>query len=113
MTADEDLVRRFADRVEGLPGLSQKRMFGGVCFLLDGNMIGGCRRPKNADGHFLFRVGKANEATALARPGASPMIHGGRKMGGFVFVDEAACDDDALADWVSLALSYVTTLPPK
>ena len=61
----------------------------------------------------MFRVGKDNEAEALAREGASVAIMGGRRMSGFIFVGEDACDDDALKGWVSLALSYVSTLAPK
>lgn len=113
MAYDEDLARRFRDRLAGLAGLSEKRMMGGVCFLLDGNMIGAASRSKDGAGQFMFRVGKDNEAEALTRPGAAVVAMGGRRMGGFVFVDEAACDDGAMQDWVSLALSYVTSLPPK
>ena len=76
-------------------------------------MIGGADRTRSGVGRFMFRVGKENEAEALSRDGASIMEQGGKRMGGLVFVDEDACDDTALRDWVSLALSFVTTLPPK
>lgn len=113
MAYDEELTRRFQEALDGLPGVSEKRMMGGVCFLLDGNMIGGADRAKNGAGRFMFRVGKDNEAEALSRDGASIMEQGGRRMGGLVFVDEDACDDAALRNWISLSLSFVTTLPPK
>ena len=86
---------------------------GGVCFMVDGNMLGGADRQKNGAGRFMFRVGKDNEAEALSRTGAIPMEQGGKRMGGMVFVDEIACGADALKDWVALALSFVGALPPK
>lgn len=92
---------------------SEKRMMGGVCFLVNGNMLGGANRQKDGTGRFMFRVGKALEAEALARTGAIPMINGERRMGGMVFVDEAACNAHQLQEWVVLALSFVGTLSPK
>jgi hypothetical protein len=88
-------------------------MMGGVCFFHNGNMIGDADRTKDGDGRFMFRVGKDNEAEALSRPGSTIVEQGGRRMGGFVFVDDNACDDQALSEWGFLALAYVTELPPK
>lgn len=113
MAVDELLNERFRDALGGLKGVSEKRMMGGVCFLLNGNMLGGADRTKAGDGRFMFRVGKDNEAEALKRPGASVMEQGGRRMGGLVFVEEAACDDAALKGWVALALDFVGNLPKK
>lgn len=112
MPRDEDLYQRMRDMLDGLAGLSEKRMMGGICFLVDGNMVGGARRTKEGDGHFMLRVGKDNEDEALTRTGTRPMIHGGRKMGGFVYLDEDAAAG-TLRDLCSLALSFVATLPPK
>lgn len=117
MAADEFLNDRFrtaylSTRGEG-SSISEKRMMGGVCFLVDGNMLGGADRQKDGTGRFMFRVGKDLEAEALARSGAMPMINGEKRMGGMVFVDEAACDAPQLREWVVLALSFVDTLPPK
>ncbi|MGI9425815.1 MAG: TfoX/Sxy family protein [Hyphomicrobiaceae bacterium] len=113
MAYDEELASRYRKGLAGQKGISEKRMMGGICFFLDGNMIGGADRTKAGAGRFMFRVGKDNEATALARAGATIMEHGGRRMGGLVFVDEAACDAAALKDWLALTLSFVRTLPPK
>ena len=113
MAYDETLAHRYRVALRDRDGVSEKRMMGGICFLLNGNMIGGANRTKEGEGRFLFRVGKDQEAEALSRPGARIMEHGGRRMGGFIFVDEAACDADAFEGWVSLALGYVDTLPPK
>ncbi|MDH3704094.1 MAG: TfoX/Sxy family protein [Alphaproteobacteria bacterium] len=113
MAYDEILTRRFRDALDDTSAVTEKKMMGGVCFLLNGNMIGGADRTKSGDGRFMFRVGKDNEAEALSRKGATVMEQGGRRMGGLIFVDEKACDDEALKSWVELALSFVSTLPPK
>lgn len=114
MALDEALAERLRDALGGLPGLSEKRMMGGLVFLLDGNMLAGANRDRESgQGHFLFRVGKENAEAAEARPEAIPMIMNGRRMGGFYHVHEEAASDAALAAWVALALSFVKTLPAK
>ena len=114
MAYDADLAARFQDALGGLQGISEKRMMGGACVLLDGNMVGGTHRDKNSgEGFYMFRVGKDNEAVAGARPEATPMIHGGRRMGGFFYVSEDACTDEILAEWIALAVGFAGALPPK
>ena len=113
MAYDESLTARFREALTGMVGISETKMMGGVCFLLNGNMIGGAHREKNGDGRFMFRVGKDNHDEALARPGAMPMDFTGRVMRGFVFVDADACADAVLQDWISFALSFAATLPAK
>lgn len=113
MAYDEDLADRFRGALADLDGLSERRMMGGICFMLDGNMIGGCDRTKDGVRRFIFRVGKENAAQALSRPAAVQMEMGGHTMRRFVFVDESVCDADTLKDWVALALTFVSTLPPK
>ncbi|MCK0069227.1 TfoX/Sxy family protein [Kordiimonas laminariae] len=114
MAYDEYLTDRFRECLEGIMDISEKRMMGGVCFLINGNMIGGADRTKSGEGRFMFRVGKENETEALTREGATIMEQGGRRMSGLIFVAEDACEEDEiLQDWVSLALSFVSTLPPK
>jgi TfoX/Sxy family transcriptional regulator of competence genes len=110
---DEALAQRFRDALRGIKGVSEKHMMGGLCLLVNGNMIGGIDRTKDGADRFMFRVGKANEAKALARPGASAVEMDGRRFGGFVFVDAEACASRALAAWVAMALGYVRTLPKK
>lgn len=89
-------------------GISEKKMFGGVCFLLNGNMLCG-----TGEDRFMFRVGKEQEAEAMARPGAAPMDFTGRKMGGFVYVDVDAAQEAGLESWIDLAARFVGSLPPK
>lgn len=62
---------------------------------------------------FLFRVGKENDQAALARPGATPMIRGGKKMSGYIQVEASDCDVGSMKGWIDLAKSHVATLPPK
>jgi len=111
---DEDLSARLREALEGMTGVSEKRMMGGLCFMLNGNMLGGAHREKSGEQLFMFRVGKDSEAAALSLPGARPMRVGDRSpMRGFVFVDASQCDDSQLKAWVSMALAYVSTLPSK
>lgn len=109
MAYDEGLAEILREDLAERPGLGEKRMFGGLAFLLDGNMLCGVH-PNGA----MMRVGKANEEFALAIPGTRPMDFSGRPMGGFIDVD-----DDCLADparrtrLMALALDFVASLPPK
>jgi TfoX/Sxy family transcriptional regulator of competence genes len=113
MARDEAAEARFRDALAGLEGVSEKRMMGGMCFFLDGNMLGGADRPCGDDARFMFRAGKPNAEAVPGRPGAQPMVMGGRKMRGMVFVDARDCAADALQDWVVLALEHARTLPAK
>ena len=117
MAVDEGLAQRFRDaldRRDGLAGrLTEKRMMGGLCFLLDGGMIGGVDRTKEGVARFMFRVGKPNDATAAAMTGAEPMIQGGRRMSGLFFVREDAMTEPDLERWLALAIGFVETPPPK
>jgi TfoX/Sxy family transcriptional regulator of competence genes len=102
------LDRRLRDRLRP-HGAVDKRMFGGTCFLVGGNMAIGTLK----DG-LIVRVGKDAHAAAVARPGARTFDMTGRPMEGFVSVAGSAVEDDAALDgWVALALAFVRTLPPK
>ena len=90
-------------------GVTDKRMFGGTCFMIDGNMLIGTMK----DG-LIVRVGKNAHASAIKQPGARTFDMTGRPMEGFVTVEgKAMADDAALKVWVDLALAFVKTLPPK
>ncbi|MEO6014688.1 MAG: TfoX/Sxy family protein [Devosia sp.] len=109
MTAASDAM---AERVRPLlakyPSLIEKQMFGGLGFMLDGNMAVGT----TAKGALLVRVDPAKIDDAVEK-GAEIMHMGPRPMTGFVFVDAAALSDKALKDWVAYSLKYAKTLPPK
>lgn len=113
MPHDEGLAQILRDALADVPGVTEKRMFGGLCFLLNGNMLCGVHGDKVGPGA-MFRVGKDNEAAALAVEGAGPMNFTGRKMGGMVDVTpEALADDTSRDEWLRLALDFVGTLPSK
>ena len=113
MAYDEEVAQRFRDGLISLPDVSEVKMMGGICFLMSGNMVGGTHINKSNDPVFMFRVGKDNMDEALSRQGAKTMINGSRPMSGFVEVEASDCDDRDLASWVTLAVSFVGSLPPK
>lgn len=100
-----DLMRQaVADRA----GITEKKMFGGFCYMLNGNMLCGVEV-----GRFMFRVGKELEGQALAKPGASPMDFTGRPMGGIIWVDADEAIDAGLDSWLDFAAQFVGGLKPK
>ena len=108
MAVDENLAERTRAMLAGAGAVREVRMFGGLCFMLNGNMVAGTSKRG-----LLVRVGKERHAEALARPGARPMEMTGRPMEGYVFIDPPPSDERALQDWLDLAIGFVKTLPPK
>jgi TfoX N-terminal domain len=104
----DELVGRLRDALAGRRGVTEKRMFGGVCFMLYGNML--CGAGKNG---YMFRVDRARLAEARRLPGGRPVVMRGRAMQGFFWVAPAACDARGLARWLALAEEYVGGLPAK
>jgi len=109
MAYDEHLAEELRDALRGRGGITEKRMFGGLCWLMHGNML--CVLGR--EGRYMFRVGEAQEAAALERPGAEEMVMSKRRMNGFVWVDADAALDEGLGSWLDLAAAYVGGLPPK
>ena len=109
MAFDEGLAQRLREQLAGTAGVAEKRMFGGLSFLVDDNLCVGVMGEE-----LMARVGPEATAAALERPGSRLFDFGGRPMKGWVNVaPEVLEDDDALAGWVDLALGFVRTLPPK
>ena len=109
MAYDEGLAELLRSDLADQDGITEKKMFGGLCFLRYGHMVCGVHK-----GGAMYRVGKDNEADALQIEGAGPMTFTGRKMGGMIDVtDEGLADDAARGQWTALALGFVRTLPPK
>lgn len=109
MAYDEGFVQIFRDDLAGIDGVTEINMFGGLCFMLNGNMLCGVHK----DG-VMYRIGKQNETAAMSIEGAHPLGFTGRKMGGMVEVDEDAYqDEEKRAAWLDLALTYVRCLPAK
>lgn len=102
----EDLADALGPRTEEL---SDRKMFGGLCFMLNGNMLCGCHKRG-----LMYRVGKGNAAAALTLEGAQPMAFTGRPMGGMIELYEDDLDRDATrAGLLRHALDFVDALPPK
>ena len=108
--ASDALGARLRPLLAATPGIVEKPMFGGLGFMLRGNMVIGT----TAKGALLVRIDPGKQAAALARPGAFELHMGPRPMTGFIAVDdEGTPDDDALRDWIAYAMRYAETLPPK
>jgi hypothetical protein len=104
----QKLAGRLRTALAGRRGVTEKPMFGGICFLLRGNMLCG-----TGSGDFMFRVGKDAHAQALKRAGAKAMKMNGRLMKGFIWVAPAACTARSVKSWIALAEAYVSELPAK
>jgi len=108
VTTRQDLAARVRAALLGAGVVREVKMFGGVGFMLNGNLIAGASTRG-----LLVRVGKDRQAEALRRPGARPMEMRGRAMAGYVRVDPPALNARTVRAWLRLALPYVQTLPSK
>ncbi|TWT77425.1 hypothetical protein Pla123a_20860 [Posidoniimonas polymericola] len=106
---DEVLVGRLRQQLKGRRGVSEQRMFGGLCFMVNGNM---CVGPWQ--GSLVVRLDKADHEATQAEPHAGPMNITGKTMRGWALVAPAGIAEDAdLARWVGRAVEFVRTLPAK
>jgi TfoX/Sxy family transcriptional regulator of competence genes len=108
MTASDDLSATVRAALSGIATVREVRMFGGIGFMLNGNLIAAASKRG-----LLVRVGKERQPDALLRPGARPMEMRGRVMEGYVYVDPAVLTAAAAQEWLQLALAFVQTLPRK
>jgi TfoX N-terminal domain len=107
---DEDLAERIRDLLLGEPHLAEQKMFGGLAFLLGGNMAVCASR----EGGMLVRIDPADREHLLATTAAFPMVMGGRTMKGFLRVEaDDLRTDEQLATWVGRGRSYARSLPAK
>ncbi|MEJ2626212.1 MAG: TfoX/Sxy family protein [Pseudolabrys sp.] len=113
MAVDEGLNEIYRSTLVDVPGVTEKKMMGGVCVMVNGNMLGGAHREKDGTGYFMFRVGKENAASAEKIGSGEVMKQGGRVMSGLYFVEADECSDTLFEKWKSLALSHALSLPPK
>jgi len=108
MHSDPALVARIRDRLARTRGVTEKVMFGGVAFFLDGNIVAGVWHDD-----LIARLGPAAEA-ALAEPHVRRFDVTGRPMNNWVMVEPDGIDTERqLADWLDRALEFVATLPAK
>ncbi len=108
MAYDEGLAQIFRDDLAG-EDIREQKMFGGLCFLIRGNMVCGVY-----SGGGMFRVSKADREAAFAITGAEPIRMGTRTMAGMAgLTPEGMADDTRRTRLLNLSLAHVRTLPPK
>lgn len=109
MAYDAGLAQRVREILEEEPGFDEKKMFGGLCFLLFGNMVCGIIKDD-----LIVRVGADQYQAMLMVPHTRRFEITGRPLTGWVMVlGRALDDDDELSLWLKRAVSFVRTLPPK
>jgi TfoX/Sxy family transcriptional regulator of competence genes len=100
-----DVVR---EALRGTGAVREIKMFGGIGFMLNGNLIAGA-----SNRGLLLRVGEERHQKALKRSGARPMVMRGRTMTGYIFIDPPVLNSRSAAGWISFALPHVLSLPRK
>ncbi|MDP1799682.1 MAG: TfoX/Sxy family protein [Planctomycetaceae bacterium] len=109
MACDETLVGRIRDEVAHKPGVTEKKMFGGVVFMLNGNMLVGVWKDS-----LIARVGKETSEAGQHQPHVRLMDITGKPMKAWLMIDPAGIKRDAqLKTWIKLATKFVSTLPSK
>jgi TfoX/Sxy family transcriptional regulator of competence genes len=106
MAYDEELADRIRDLVAAEDGLTEQKMFGGLAFLVNGNMA----VAASGQGGILVRVDPAESAHLVETTPAEEMVMRGRSMAGWLRLDPA---DDELAGWVRRGVSFARSLPTK
>ena len=110
MAYDEDLANRIRELLTDEPNVTQMRMFGGLAFLVGGNMA----VAASGQGDLMVRVKPSEASTLLARPHVRPFEMRGRPMQGWLRVDpEGVRTKRQLAPWVRRGAAYARSLPPK
>ena len=110
MAYDEDLAGRIRELLGTERGVEEKRMFGGLAFLLDGNMA----VVASGQGGLMVRVPPEDTAKLLAREHVEPMVMAGRQTRGWLRVaTDGVKTKRQLQPWVSRGVAYARSLPPK
>jgi TfoX N-terminal domain len=110
MAYDEDLADRIRSAIENRAGVTEKRMFGGLAFLVNGNMA----VSSSGQGGLLLRVDPGETDSVVREDGVTRSEMRGRAMDGWVRVDPSAtASDRELIRWVRVGVAYAGSLPPK
>jgi TfoX N-terminal domain len=110
MAHDEDLANRIRELFSAEDGHSEMAMFGGLAFMLEGNMA----LAISSSGELMVRVGAEHTDEALSHPHSRPCIMGSREMKGWILVErEGLKTKRQLGPWVSRGSKFARTLPPK
>jgi len=109
MAFDEGLAERIREELSDVPAVTEKKMFGGLSFLVQGNMACGVIGTD-----MVVRVGQEQYKEAMLRPHSREMDFTGRSMKGWVYVGESGYEsDEDLAEWVQMGVGYALSLPAK
>jgi TfoX/Sxy family transcriptional regulator of competence genes len=109
MAYDEGVAQRIREAMADISGVSEKKMFGGIAFMVNGNMCAGVVKSE-----LMLRVGADGYEDALKQRHAREMDFTGKPMKGFVYVSEKGFESDAdLVCWIDRAYQFVVTLPGK
>ena len=109
MAYDESVAQRVRAELDGLPGLVEKKMFGGVGFIVQGNMAVGVH-----DNDLIVRVGAAQYAETLAKPHVKVFDMTGLPMQGWVLVSSDGIEaEEDLKHWIEQGVTFALSLPPK
>lgn len=110
MAYDEVLAQRIRDVLDGEPGLTSKKMFGGLGFMLDSHLA----VAAGSGGALMVRIDPADGESWIDGSGVNPMEMRGRPMSGWLLVDPSALEtDEQLELWIDRGAAFVRTLPPK
>jgi len=108
MGDNQELAASVRAALMGTGKIREVRMFGGIGFMLNNNLVAAASRRG-----LLLRVGKDRESEALSQSGARPMVMRGRTMEGYVYLDPPALSKQAIKNGLRLAVAHVQSLPPK
>jgi TfoX/Sxy family transcriptional regulator of competence genes len=110
MSASDAMAERIRMALGPRPDIVEKRIIGGIGFMLDGHLMVGTA----AKGRLMVRIDPNEAAAVVKRPGVRPMQMGGRPMDGYITIeDDAILEHAAFLDWLHHAETYVRTLPAK
>ena len=109
MPYDEGLAQRIREALEEVPDCVEKKMFGGIGFMVRGNMACGVHGDE-----LIVRVGTDQAELALDNPNVRPFDLTGRPMKGWFWVASSGCEEDTeLKAWVQQGVAFVLSLPAK
>jgi TfoX/Sxy family transcriptional regulator of competence genes len=109
MAYSEELADRVRDAVDGRPGVTERKMFGGIAWMVSGNMACGIIGED-----LTIRLEREDAEAALGEEHVGPMEFTGRPMRGFIMVEAAGIEDDVdLGRWVDAAADFAESLPAK
>jgi TfoX/Sxy family transcriptional regulator of competence genes len=109
MAYSEELANRVRGLLKGNYEFTEKKIFGGLCYMINGNMFCGVIKD-----NLVVRVGKDAYEDALAKQGAKPMDFTGRPLSGFVYIEpEWYRKKQSLLAWINKGVEFASSLPPK